>query len=157
MKKLFSLLLALPMIFFASCSDDKDVPDVSVNTEISGAYQVPNDNALYVVKGETMTIDAVTLTSHTGKEAAISSVTYVWDYISVGTNVVSPFTQSLTMETVEPGDHLLQLNMIIAAVGYPITTGVVAYPVKVVASADDLPAGAELMGTLPEAKVKVSE
>ncbi len=158
MKKLFYLLLALPLFAFVACSDDdKDIPNVDVNVAISGAYQVPDDNVIYVVQGETMTIDDVTLTSHTGKEAVISSVTYVWDYVSVGTSVISPFTRSFEMVDVAPGNHVLQLNMVIAAVGYPITNGVVAYPVKVVASVDDLPAGAELMGTAPEANLIVSE
>ncbi|WP_303744271.1 hypothetical protein, partial [uncultured Muribaculum sp.] len=60
MKKLFYLLFALPLLLI-SCDDDNKLPDIQMNVEISGATK--SDGVLYIVQGETLTIDKITVSS----------------------------------------------------------------------------------------------
>lgn len=56
MKKLFSLLLPLlALITVASCSDDKDLPDVDFGFQFENAVR-GDDGKLYVVAGDTLKI-----------------------------------------------------------------------------------------------------
>lgn len=138
MKKLYQmLLLALPLVFFAACDDDDKLPDVSINVNIEGATRV--DDVLYVVKGETITVESVTLTDNTEKGAVIGGVDYYWDYRPVGATIVQPYTIELNTDGVPVGNHLLQINMSIYAVDYSTCWGRVYYKVKIVESSDDIP------------------
>ena len=57
MKKVFYLLLFLPL-FMVSCDDnDDDFPKVKMSVEISGAKVV--DRTIYVVQGDTLSIDSI--------------------------------------------------------------------------------------------------
>ncbi len=49
MKKLLYLLLLLPLGFFASCSDDKDLPSVDITVNIENA--VDANGKIYIVEG----------------------------------------------------------------------------------------------------------
>ena len=76
MKKFYYfLLMALPVIFFASCDDDKSLPDVDVSIQIDGGVRV--DGITYVVQGDTLTVEAINVQNREqGKNAMITSATY---------------------------------------------------------------------------------
>ena len=149
MKKFFSLLLlALPMAFInTSCSDDDDLPDVDITLTVSNCQKVGNE--IYVVQGDAMKIDAINVVNkEEGKAAAITSASYYWDQVYLGTSIVSPFgfeIQTVKAEGENPGTplgrHLLQIESPLLAVVKEIATCVLVYTVNVVASADDIPEG----------------
>lgn len=141
MKKLMYLLFALPLFVLSACHDDNDVPDVDLDIEFSGV--TVKDNVIYVVQGEPITIESVSLVNHTDKKGTLGVVTYYWDYQRAGSEVLSPY--SATFETTgEPvGNHLISLDCGIYVEDYPVCFGVAEFKVKIVESADDLPADGE--------------
>ncbi len=141
MKKLFYLLLALPLIFVACDDDDDDkFPEVRVAFETSGSTVV--DGRIYVVQGDTLSIDSIGVEAvNSKKQVAIGAVTYYWDYLAIGTNVVKPYNISLITKNVPLGNHLLQVECSLLAVDYPIITAFFTYPVTVVATAEEIPSG----------------
>ena len=78
MKKLLYLLLLLPLGLFSSCDDDNDMPDVTMNVSMSNVVQY--DGITYVVAGDVIKVNGVTVKPVTGGNAAIAGgVTYIWD------------------------------------------------------------------------------
>lgn len=141
-KKLFYyLMLLLPLGFMvSSCDDDDDnVPNVGVQATISGG--VFENDEIYVVQGDELKIDGLQLVNNTKKEGTMGAVTYYWDHYLIGTNITQPF--ALTVNTAEQpvGRHLLQAQMPIYVVDYPICWGYIQYYVNIVESATDLPGG----------------
>lgn len=137
MKKLLYLLLLLPLAFaVSSCGDDDDkVPDVIIRTTVSGA--VMKDNVIYVVQGETMGIQ-VTMINHSGEDGQMGVITFFMDHYNIG-QALSPEVFEIETATMPLGIHLLQAQMPVYVVDYPICWGYFDYPVKVVASDDELP------------------
>lgn len=143
MKKLYYLLLlALPLIGMSSCDDDDDVPDVSLSATIDGATRV--DNTLYVISGDTLDIESINLIDNTKKGAVIGSATYFWDYYRIGGTIVSPYGMQIDTEGVQLGNHLLQIKVSIYAVDYSPCIGYMEYPVKIVASENDIPTDGDI-------------
>lgn len=143
MKKLFYLLLvALPVLGFASCSDDDDVPDVGLTTTIEGATRV--DNALYAVAGDTINIEAINLVDHTKKGATIGGAEYFWDNYRIGNVIAAPYGLDIDTEGVPAGRHVLQIKVGIFAVGYSPCVGYLVYPVYIVDWADDIPSSGDV-------------
>jgi hypothetical protein len=139
-KLLFACLLALPLAFVApSCDDDENLPDVELNVSFSGAKFI--DGALFVVQGDTITIDSVTVTNlEKGKAAALMSATYYWDAFRLGTAVVQPYKfQIVTNDSTPVGQHLLQIETPILADDKSAAIGVVSYAVEVVADSTEIP------------------
>ena len=88
MKRLFYLLFILPLIL-VSCDDDNELPDVKFNVEISGGKNV--NGIIYVVKGDTLTVEKVEILSHNTKGAAMGEVSYFWDGLFLLTNPFPPY------------------------------------------------------------------
>lgn len=137
MKKLFYLLLALPLAF-VSCDDDKDLPDVEIYATYEGGTQV--GDTYYVVKGDELQITGVTLKNNGNKEATIGGVRYFWDYMPLATSVTAPYALNIATEEIPAGNHLLTAEMPIYAVGYSICTGYMAKKIVIVDEAQDIPA-----------------
>ncbi len=156
-KYIYYLLLLLPVMAVASsCDDDDDkVPDVGIKATISGG--VFNDDEIYVVQGEELKIDALTLDNHTNKDGVMGAVSYYWDHYLIGTNITQPF--SLTVNTSEQtvGRHLLQAQMPIYVVDYPICWGYIQYYVNIVESADELPGDGAVTSKVVQGVVKTKE
>lgn len=147
MKKFIYLLLLLPLgLLAASCDDDDKTPDVGLQASVSGA--VVADNAIYVVQGEPLTIDAITLVNHSGKEGAIGVVAYYFDNVAIGQAIVAPYSLTLETDNMAVGVHTLTAEMPVYVVDYPICYGVFSFNVVVVADAADLP-GEPAPATLP--------
>lgn len=143
MKKYFYyLLLMLPFTFAAVSCDDNDedkIPDVSLKATISGG--VFQDGEIYVTKGDALVVDAVTLVNNTGKEGALGAVSYYWDHYLIGTNITQPFELKFDTTDQPVGRHLLQAQMPIYVVDYPICVGNLQYYVNIVEPDGDLPEG----------------
>lgn len=141
MKKVYYfLLMALPILFFASCDDEKSLPDVDVSIQIEGGVRV--DGIIYVVQGETFSVEAINIQNREqGKEALITSATYSWDYRYAGVSVTPPFGAEFETEGMELGKHLLQIECPVFAVDKSPASLYMAYKVMIVESSEDIPQG----------------
>ncbi|MDE6465046.1 MAG: hypothetical protein K2L16_10530 [Muribaculaceae bacterium] len=141
MKKLLFLLLAALPLAFVSCSDDNDLPDVDFTLTVSGATNV--DGTLYVVQGENMVIESITVTNReNGKGAMISSASYYWDGYYLGAAVQPPYGFEIeTSEETPAGRHTLEIVSPLFAVDKTMATAVLVYNVQVVPTAEDIPEG----------------
>lgn len=137
MKKLYYLLMALPLLMLSACDDENDLPDVDVLVNIEGATRV--NDILYVVQGDVLDISSITIEDHTKKGAVIGSATYYWDYYNLGGTIVQPYGMEIPTSGLPLGNHLLQIEMSIYAVDYPPCIGFVSYKVVIVKSSDDIP------------------
>ena len=140
MKKYFYyLLFLLPLTFVAVACDDDDnyIPNVGIQATISGG--VFEGDEIYVAQGDELVIDALTLTNNTDKEGALGAVSYYWDHYLIGTNLTQPFELKLETADQPVGRHLLQAQMPIYVVDYPICWGYIQYYVNIVEAQDDLP------------------
>ncbi len=136
MKKLFYLMLALPL-FMVSCSDDDDLPNVGITANFEGGTQV--NGSYYVVRGDTLYVEGMTLENYGSDEATIGGVRYFLDYMPIGTSIVPPYGISIVTDNLPVGNHLLQAEMPIYAVGYSICTGYISKKVTIVGEAADIP------------------
>lgn len=142
-KKLFYyllLLLPLGMLATACDGDDDNIPNVGVQATISGG--VFDNEEIYVVQGDVLKVDALHLVNNTGKEGTLGAVTYYWDHYLIGTNIAQPYSLSIETAGQPVGRHLLQAQMPIYVVDYPICYGYIQYYVNIVGSASELPGGA---------------
>lgn len=150
MKKLLSLLfIALPLSFaYVSCSDDdKDLPDVSMGITVSNAKIL--QNTIYVVQGETLIVDALNIKNNeAGKNAIITAAEYNFTHESFYTPFM-PFTWKRPTSAdpqsfyyIPCGEYELNIVVNIAAEDKALAIGVLPYIVKIVPSADDIPADA---------------
>lgn len=141
MKKLYYfLLLALPVLMFASCDDEKSLPKVDVSVQIDGGVSV--DNEIYVVQGDTLTVESINVVNkEQGKNAIITSATYSWDYVYVGVSVTPPYGAEFVTDNMPLGSHLLQIECPLYAVDKSPAMMYMAYKVKIVESVDDIPSG----------------
>lgn len=142
MKKLYYfLLMALPVMLFASCDDDNSLPKVDVSISIDGG--VSANDEIYVVQGDTLTVESINvINKEQGKNAIITSATYSWDYAFVGVSVTPPYGAEFVTENMPLGQHLLQIESPLYAVDKSPAMMYMAFKVKIVESADDIPSGA---------------
>ena len=139
MKKLIYLLMALPLLF-VSCDDDDDLPKVKIGIETSGCKIV--DGTIYVVQGDTLGIDSISITPIDPKnKVALASVNYFWDRMYVETTNIPPFAFAITTGNLMTGRHLLQMRGSVLAVNYAPAIAYIDYTVMVVESAEDIPSG----------------
>lgn len=136
MKRFFYLLFALPLLM-VSCSDDNEIPNVDVYADFSGGTKV--DDVIYVVQGETFTIESINIVNNDKQSALIGGATYYWDYMRVGATIISPYTFSFDTANLPVGNHLLQVEISIYAVDYAPCIGYMSYKIKIVPSATDIP------------------
>ncbi len=137
MKKLLYLLVALPMIMLSACHDDDDLPNVDLDIQFSGV--TVKDDVIYVVQGEPITIESVSLINNTDKKGTLGVVSYYWDYIRVGSQVVAPYTATFETTGDPVGNHILSLDCGIYVEDYPVCFGAAQFKIKIVESEDDLP------------------
>ncbi|MDE5628202.1 MAG: hypothetical protein K2I69_01430 [Muribaculaceae bacterium] len=138
-KYLFLLLLLVPALSLVSCSDDHDLPNVDFNFTFENAVEL--DGTLYVVQGETFEIASIqVINKEEGKNALITAANYYWDYYFLGSTVQPPYGFEISVEENTPlGEHLLEVECPLYAVDKEPAFAVVAFNVKVVASAEDIP------------------
>lgn len=137
MKKYLYFLLALPMLLFASCSNDDDLPQVDMEITYSGAVEV--DGTLYVPEGQNFAIESITATPLKGyKEATIGATAYYWNYQYLGTSIEAPFGLTFNTADMPTGDYMLQINSTIYQVDRSVGIAYFTYHVKVV-PADEMP------------------
>ena len=141
MKKVFYLLLLFPLLM-VSCDDDHDddFPKVSISINLSGAKVI--DGTIYVVQGDTLSIDSIgVMAVNQNQQVAIVATSYYWDKMYVGTSTIPPFEFSVDTGLLMKGRHLLQMRSSLIAVDYAPVVAIITYPVKIVAEETDIPNG----------------
>lgn len=140
MKKFFYLLFALPL-FFAACDDDDNLPQVDITVDFENATKV--DDAMYVVKGDTLVVDAINVTNReSGKKAIATGAIYYLDGLRIGASVISPFYFRIPTDNLPAQEYTLNIETEIFAVDKAPAYAVLGYNFKVVDSADDIPGNA---------------
>ena len=140
MKKFLYLLLALPMLaVMAACSnDDKDMPEVNLHVDYSGA--VLTNNALTIAQGDTLTFNSVTVTPVEGTgNAEIGYVTYLIDGLPVFNTVLKPFSVEIATNALPVGNHRLTLYMQILQAKKSIAFGIAEYMLTITEPTSDTP------------------
>ncbi len=139
MKRFYYLLLiAVTAIAFTSCSSEDDLPDANVTVSYSGATEI--DDVLYVVQGSTLSIDDVVATPlDASKKTTIGATAYYWNYQYVGTTITEPFGMTFDTASMPVGDYMLQINSTVCQVGKAVGIAYITFPVRIVASAEDVP------------------
>lgn len=150
MKKfLYLLLCLLPAVGLSSChDDDKDLPNVDFNLQISGGEI--SGGEIYAVAGQDLTIDGITVTNNeAGKGVLIPYANYYWDYSFLGQSVEAPYGYNIVIPEDYPlGNHVLEITAPVYAVDKSPAFAVIVYNVVVVASTDDLPDNAATFATV---------
>lgn len=139
MKKLLYLLLLLPLGFFTSCTDDDDLPDVDVAVTISNV--VNSNGYFYVVQGDTLKFDSITIKGNNDKTAVINAVTYKWGLSVVGWNPIAPYNFSFLTGATRDGLYNMELDFDIAQVDKTMAFAILDFPIRVVTDASQLPDG----------------
>lgn len=158
MKKYFYyLLLLLPLTFVAvACDDDDDdIPNVGIQATISGGTFEGDE--IYVTQGDELVINSITLINNTDKDGALGAVSYYWDHYLIGTNLTQPFELKLDTSDQPVGRHLLQAQMPIYVVDYPICWGYIQYYVNIVEASEDLPEGGDPAAKVVSGIIKAKE
>lgn len=138
MKKLFYLLLALPL-FFVSCSDDNDLPEFQLKIDMSGQTEITDKGVVVVPQGTPFVIESITAVNPSVKDLALGGATYYWDYVFQGSTLVEPFKMEFDTSMLPVGNHLLQIYIPVFAVNYSPCEAVVAYTIRITEPAEDTP------------------
>ncbi|MDE5974969.1 MAG: hypothetical protein K2G69_00310 [Muribaculaceae bacterium] len=145
MKKLFYLLLFLPLVLLSSCSDDNDLAQVDLSMTLSGVTMV--DNTLYTVAGEIVSVDNVEVKSLTSEPAIIQRVEYSLDGLYLRNDFANPLGVTFSTEGFKIGKHFIGMSGLVLQVDKTITNIAARVPLVVVENISDLPQGAPEIGT----------
>lgn len=142
MKKLFYLLLLLPLGFLASCHDgDKDLPDVTIKVELDNV--APANSEYYLVKGDTLVVDGVSIASNTNKNAAISYVRYYWNFLPIGGSIIAPYSAVFVPSAYRPDYNVLSLYIDVLQEGKPLSYSMIDIKINMVDSVGAIPGGVQ--------------
>lgn len=152
---LYFLLVAAPLLGITSaCSSEDDLPDADITVSYSGATDV--DDVFYVVKGTQFSIDEISVKSlDASKKATIGATAYYWNYQYVGTTITEPFGMAFDTASMPVGDYMLQINSTVCQVDKSVGIAYMTFPIKIVATADDVPADVTDSGAVtPESDIR---
>lgn len=139
MKKLWFLLLALPLLgMMTSCDDDDKLPQVNISLEYNNATVV--DDAVYVVRPDSLIVASVVLTPvREGKYVTNGPVSYWLNGAPVAVNPYAPFGVKIPTDRLAVGKYVLTLEMTVAEEGCQLATAMAQVQVNVVENASDIP------------------
>jgi hypothetical protein len=139
MKKLLYLILfALPALII-SCNDDDDLPNVDFHVGFSDA--VIETGNIYIIQGDTLAIDSVTVTNNdVGKAATVTACNYYLDGNFMGRQIFSPYSWLIPTNEMTPlGRHVLTIRTNVLAVDKTPAFAILTFPMYVVADSTDIP------------------
>ncbi len=145
MKKLLYLTFILPLLAFASCSDDDDIADVDVQMQFSGVTLV--DGALYTIQGETVSIDNTTVISQTSENAIIQRVEYFLNGNLILPDPENWLAASFSTSDLHTGKYAIGMRGLVLQVDKTVTAVATETPLIVVNSVEELPENAPEIGT----------
>lgn len=144
MKKLLYLLLLLPFaLTMASCSDDDNLPNVTVTMDFSNA--AVQDGVLFVAQTDTLYLDGITTKAiDSNQSATLVNARYYWNYIPTPTLTWSNFPLEIPvayMPLTESGNNVLSLDATLLETDKSIAYTSINVPIKVVPTVEEFPAG----------------
>lgn len=145
MKKLFYLFFLLPLAVLMSCKDDKDFSPVEMTLTLSGV--TISDGHFYAVSGDIVTIDRLDVESVGSEKTGLANVLFDLSGAPIPDFPGSPNLGRINTENLPLATYSLGITGNLLQVDQPIMTFVVSYPLTIVESEDELPAGAPEIGT----------
>lgn len=151
MKKfIYSILIALPFMMFASCSSEADAlePDTALvvdNTiELSGVTLL--NDTIYAVAGQTVEINGVAVKTVSAQTATLHSALFF-----LNGNVIASKNRSaapsFTTDSSALGKHTLSVAATLRRSDDSLTGVAINLPIVVVSESSKLPSGAPAIGT----------
>ena len=145
MKKLLYLLLLLPLGLLVSCDNDDFAPfDMTVN--MSGVTQA--NDTIYTVAGENVTFESLKINPVGGKETQVTKVMF---YVNGRPLFTNPWQLAaptyFSTQNMNPGIYSIGISGNLLQVDQSINVFSVEFPLVIVASQEDLPAGAPALGS----------
>lgn len=135
MKKIFYLLLALPL-FLVSCDDDDDLPKFDVQITFAEGTNV-KDNVITIEQGTPLQIESIIPTNYDAKKITFGPVTYSLDYGVGVTQPVQPFGVTFNTDNWFVGKHLFEIRFPVFAVDYSICMAQMFYTIVVTEPAEN--------------------
>ena len=145
MKKFFYLLLLLPFSMLMSCDDDKDFSPVDMTLTLDGVTYY--NNSFYTISGDDVTIENLSAKALGDKNTEIANVTFYFDGIPLIGEPGNPFRGTFSTENIPAGNYTINVAGNLLQVDSSIKIFSVNYPLTIVASEDELPAGAPEIGS----------
>lgn len=145
MKKLFYLLLLLPLSIFTSCDKD-DLASFDMTLTLSGVTQ--SGNNFYAVSGDVVTIDNLTVVPTGGKATDVANVMF---YVDGAPLFVNPWNLdeplSFSTQSLSPGTHTVGVTGNLLQVDQSIQNFAANYTLVIVQDEEALPEGVPETGT----------
>lgn len=145
MKKLFYLFLLLPFSLLISCSDDKDFSPVDMTLTLDGVTQ--SGDTFYTISGESVSLENFVVKSIDGKTSTVTNLTFYFNGVPLIGTPGNPFMGTFTTEDIPAGNYAINVTGNLLQVDSSIKIFTVNYPLTIVKSSEDLPAGAPDLGS----------
>lgn len=145
MKKLFYLCFLLPLAVLMSCKDDKDFSPVDMTITLSGV--TISDGHFYAVSGDKVTIDGLEVKAIDGTKTGLANV-----LLDLSGAPIPDFPGSGNLGVINTGNlpyatYSLGVTGNLLQVDQPLKIFAISYPLTIVESEEDLPAGVPETGT----------
>ena len=137
-----------------ACSDDNDFSPVDMTLTLEGVTQ--SNEMFYTVTGDDITIENLQVKSIDGKNTSVANVVFYFNGIPLIGNPADPFTGTLSTEGIQPGTYSINVTGNLLQVDSSIKTFAVNYPITIVESSEDLPAGAPEIGSYSQT-IRISD
>lgn len=145
MKKLFYLLFLLPFSLLTSCDKD-DFQPFDMTLTLSGVTQY--DGNFYVVAGDNVTIENVSVKTLGDKATAITNVMFYVDNVPLYNVPWSPAVPAtFSTSNLPAGRHTIQVAGNLLQVDQSIQDFIATYSLIIVDSSENLPEGAPELGS----------
>lgn len=147
MKKLLLIIAMLPLIAMMSCGDD-NTPDINIYIDYQNT--VGTDGYVYLVKGDTLTVDSLWVEAVNKKHIAsiVGAVDYMFGGVPVARRVIPPYKLRLPTDSVNVGEYALQIVMDVAEEDCTLATAATQFGVKIVADSTEIPTGTDVAGAI---------
>lgn len=144
MKKLLYLLLLLPFSFITSC-DKEEVAPFDMTLTMSGVSMA--DNTFYTVAGDNVSIDNLEVKSLGGTTTEVANVVYFLDGMALIGDPGFPFDGNFSTANIPAGRHTIGVSGYLLQEDHSLKNFAVNYPLVIVDNEEDLPSGAQELGT----------
>ena len=145
MKKFYYLLLLLPFSLLMSCNDDKDFTPVDMTLTLDGVTL--SNETFYTVAGEDVTIENLDVKTLGNKNSAVTNVTFYFNGVPLIGTPGNPFMGTFSTTGIPAGKYVINITGNLLQVDSSIKIFSVDYPINIVNSEEDLPAGAPEIGS----------
>ena len=154
MKKLYYLFLLLPFSMLMSCNNDKDISPVDMTLTLQGVTQ--QNDEFYTVIGEDIAIDDFTVKSIDGRNTGVTNCMFYLNGVPLNPAPGLPTPSSIPTENLPAGEYSINITGNLLQVDSSIKVFTISYPLTLVETEEDLPAGAPELGTY-SSTIRVSE